>query len=113
MLHKKFGEYDGHLDKAEAVWYIEYARARHFPGEIPRKWSQDHFLPPAEEREAWMHQMAAKGVRVFITNPRCVKTGLDFLLSIKMSYITIPRLFFTNTAMTFLPCGRRAGAITA
>jgi hypothetical protein len=61
MLHKKFGEYDGHLDKAEAVWYIEYARARHFPGEIPRKWSQDHFLPAC-----------GKKGRLIVMVPMCV-----------------------------------------
>lgn len=34
--------------------------------------------PPAEKREEWVHKKAKEGVRVFLTNPRCVKTGLDF-----------------------------------
>lgn len=34
--------------------------------------------PQASGREAWMHKQAENGVRVFITNPRCVATGLDF-----------------------------------
>lgn len=50
--------------------------------------------PPAEEREAWMHQMAAKGVRVFITNPRCVKTGLDFLFEYKNATYNYPTIIF-------------------
>ncbi len=50
--------------------------------------------PPAEEREAWMHQLAAKGVRVFITNPRCVKTGLDFLFEHKNAVYNYPTIIF-------------------
>lgn len=34
--------------------------------------------PAPSEREAWMHEKAEHGVRIFITNPRCVETGLDF-----------------------------------
>lgn len=34
--------------------------------------------PAASKREEWMHKQAEKGVKVFITNPRCVATGLDF-----------------------------------
>lgn len=34
--------------------------------------------PKASERERWMHRRAEDGVRVFISNPRCVETGLDF-----------------------------------
>lgn len=50
--------------------------------------------PSAEEREAWMHHMAAKGVRVFITNPRCVKTGLDFLFEHKKVVYNYPTIIF-------------------
>ena len=35
--------------------------------------------PKASERESYMHEKARQGVRVFITNPRCVETGLDFV----------------------------------
>lgn len=34
--------------------------------------------PAPSEREAWMHEKAERGVQIFITNPRCVETGLDF-----------------------------------
>lgn len=50
--------------------------------------------PPAEEREAWMHERASKGVRVFITNPKCVKTGLDFLFYHKGIMYNFPTIVF-------------------
>ncbi len=50
--------------------------------------------PPAEEREAWMHERAAAGVRVFITNPRCVKTGLDFLFCHRGQVYNFPTIIF-------------------
>lgn len=50
--------------------------------------------PSAEEREEWMHYMASKGVRVFITNPRCVKTGLDFLFEYKEVMYNFPTIIF-------------------
>lgn len=34
--------------------------------------------PSADKREEWMHKKAAEGAKVFIVNPRCVETGLDF-----------------------------------
>lgn len=51
-------------------------------------------FPPAEEREAWMHERASKGVRVFITNPKCVKTGLDFLFYHKGKMYNFPTIIF-------------------
>lgn len=48
--------------------------------------------PPAEQREQWMHEKAAEGVRVFITNPRCVKTGLDFLFRHKNVTYNFPTI---------------------
>lgn len=48
--------------------------------------------PAAREREAWMHKKAAEGIKVFITNPRCVSTGLDFCFvkdGIKYNYPTL------------------------
>lgn len=35
--------------------------------------------PKARERERYMHDKAREGIRVFITNPKCVETGLDFV----------------------------------
>lgn len=37
--------------------------------------------PKAKEREGWMHEQARKGTRCFITNPKNVETGLDFVWS--------------------------------
>lgn len=34
--------------------------------------------PKASMREQWIHERAEQGVKVFITNPRCVETGIDF-----------------------------------
>lgn len=51
-------------------------------------------FPSAEEREAWMHERASKGVRVFITNPKCVKTGLDFLFYHKGVMYNFPTIIF-------------------
>lgn len=48
--------------------------------------------PAAEHREQWMHEKAAEGVRVFITNPRCVKTGLDFLFRHKNATYNFPTI---------------------
>lgn len=35
--------------------------------------------PQASDREAWMHKKAEEGTRVFITNPKCVETGIDLI----------------------------------
>lgn len=51
-------------------------------------------FPSAEGREAWMHERASKGVRVFITNPKCVKTGLDFLFYHKGAMYNFPTIIF-------------------
>lgn len=37
--------------------------------------------PKASKREEWMHDRAREGVRCFITNPKNVETGLDFVWS--------------------------------
>lgn len=50
--------------------------------------------PPAEEREEWMHEKAAQGVKVFITNPKCVKTGLDFLFFYRNIMYNFPTIIF-------------------
>ena len=50
--------------------------------------------PVAEEREEWMHERAAKGVKVFITNPKCVKTGLDFLFYYRNVMYNFPTIIF-------------------
>lgn len=50
--------------------------------------------PSASEREAWMRKMASKGIRVFITNPRCVATGLDFCFKENGIAYNYPTLIF-------------------
>lgn len=41
-----------------------------------------------------MHERASKGVRVFITNPKCVKTGLDFLFFYRSIMYNFPTIIF-------------------
>lgn len=50
--------------------------------------------PAAAKREEWMHEKAKKGTRVFITNPRCVETGLDFCWSADGIIYNYPTLIF-------------------
>lgn len=49
--------------------------------------------PEPVKREAWIHEQAEKNkIRVFITNPRCVETGLDFCwdkAGVRYNYPTI------------------------
>ena len=47
-----------------------------------------------KKRKEWMHEHASKGVRVFITNPKCVKTGLDFLFYHKNVMYNFPTIIF-------------------
>lgn len=66
--------------------------------------------PCAEEREEWMHQMAAKGVKVFITNPRCVRTGLDFLFEhrgVTYNYPTIIYYQYSYDLITMWQSSKR------
>ncbi len=50
--------------------------------------------PAPAEREAWMHDQAERGVRIFITNPRCVETGLDFCWTKNGVDYNFPTLIF-------------------
>lgn len=53
--------------------------------------------PAAAKREAWMHQKAAQGARVFITNAKCVATGLDFAFSYLGKKYNYPTIIFYQT----------------
>jgi len=53
--------------------------------------------PPAVKREEWMHEKAAEGVRVFITNPKCVRTGLDFCFKYGGKLYNFPTIVFYQT----------------
>lgn len=50
--------------------------------------------PAAKEREAWIHKKAEEGAKVFITNPKCVETGLDFIFTHNGRMYNYPTLFF-------------------
>lgn len=50
--------------------------------------------PKASMREAWIKDRAAEGVKVFITNPRCVATGLDFSFMHKGKQFNYPTIIF-------------------
>lgn len=50
--------------------------------------------PKAADREKWIHEMAQKGIKVFITNPRCVETGLDFVFDMNGVLYNYPTLIF-------------------
>lgn len=50
--------------------------------------------PAASKREAWIHKRAKDGIKVFITNPRCVETGLDFVFKEDGVLYNYPTLIF-------------------
>lgn len=50
--------------------------------------------PSAAERETWIHKKAAAGAKVFITNPRCVETGLDLCFQFEGRVYNYPTLIF-------------------
>jgi hypothetical protein len=67
--------------------------------------------PQACDREAWFHKRAAAGIRVFITNPRCVETGLDFCFKHEGVFYNYPTLIFYQTSYelaTIWQASRRA-----
>lgn len=50
--------------------------------------------PPAVKREAWIHKKASEGAKVFITNPKCVETGLDLCFEYEGAKYNYPTLLF-------------------
>lgn len=50
--------------------------------------------PAASQREAWMHKKASEGIKVFITNPRNVETGLDFCFMYNGKAYNYPTLIY-------------------
>lgn len=50
--------------------------------------------PAAAKREQWMHKRASEGIRVFITNPKNVETGLDFCFKHNGVSYNYPTLIF-------------------
>ncbi|MBQ3512169.1 MAG: hypothetical protein IJA32_00010 [Lachnospiraceae bacterium] len=53
--------------------------------------------PAASKREQWMHQKASEGAKVFITNAKCVATGLDFAFTHKGKKYNYPTIIFYQT----------------
>ncbi len=68
--------------------------------------------PAANKREAWMHSRAEEGMRVFICNPECVATGLDFCWvnkkGIQYNYPTIIFYQMGTSLFTIAQASRRA-----
>lgn len=53
--------------------------------------------PVASKREEYFHKKAAEGIKVFITNPMNVETGLDFCFKYKGKLYNYPTLIFYQT----------------
>ena len=67
--------------------------------------------PAACDREAWFHKRASEGIRVFICNPKCVETGLDFCFKHNGVAYNYPTLVFYQTSYelaTIWQASRRA-----
>lgn len=50
--------------------------------------------PQAAKRELWIKKKANDGIKVFITNPKCVETGLDFCFEYGMKKFNYPTIVF-------------------
>ena len=67
--------------------------------------------PAARKREEWFHKRASEGIKVFITNPQNVETGLDFCFKYKGVEYNYPTLIFYQTGYslaTIWQASRRA-----
>lgn len=68
--------------------------------------------PAANKREAWMHSRAEDGMKVFICNPECVATGLDFCWvnkkGTRFNYPTIVFYQMGTSLFTIAQASRRA-----
>ena len=50
--------------------------------------------PEAIKREAWLHEKASEGIKVFITNPKILETGVDLCFSHNGVFHNYPTLLF-------------------
>lgn len=50
--------------------------------------------PSASKREKYIHKKAAEGIKVFLINPKCCETGLDFCFSYEGRDYNYPTLIF-------------------
>ena len=66
---------------------------------------------PQPIKREWFHKRAADGIKVFITNPSCVETGLDFSFKHNGKHYNYPTLIFYQTGYnlaTIWQASRRA-----
>ncbi len=67
--------------------------------------------PAASKREAYFHKRASEGIKVFITNPQNVETGLDFCFKYNGKIYNYPTLIFyqiSYSLATIWQASRRA-----
>jgi hypothetical protein len=67
--------------------------------------------PAAKQREQWFHRRASEGIKVFITNPANVETGLDFCFEhegVKYNYPTLIFYQIGYSLTTMWQAARRA-----
>lgn len=50
--------------------------------------------PQAKEREAYIKKKASEGIKVFLINPKCCETGLDFCFDYEGQFYNYPTLIF-------------------
>ena len=55
-------------------------------------------FPAAEKREAWIHQKAAEGTKVFVCNYKLVETGLDFCFHHEGEFYNYPTIIFLQVS---------------
>ncbi len=65
--------------------------------------------PSAEKRERWMHDRAARGMKVMICNPRLCETGLDFCWKEKGKIYNYPTLIFYQCGYSLFTEWQAAG----
>ena len=65
--------------------------------------------PSAEKRERWMHDRAARGMKVMICNPRLCETGLDFCWKEKGNIYNYPTLIFYQCGYSLFTEWQAAG----
>lgn len=56
--------------------------------------------PEAAKRMEWIRKKAASGIKVFITNPKCVETGLDFIFKENGKTYNFPDIHFFQMPMS-------------
>lgn len=67
--------------------------------------------PAAIKREEWLHQKASEGIKVFITNPKILETGVDLCFEYNGVHYNYPTLVFFQTGyslFTIWQASRRA-----